>query len=140
MDEHSDWEDVFRAEGAGGVAQDAAPRIRRVAYDADQGMTTYTFTYEPKRDPFEFEHVEEKGLFALTGPDGKIEYFRDRPTRYLVVEPDPGTGQAGLAISRGRPLVLWLCREVPEVRRGSIRRGKNRAAGPQSVSHVSWLQ
>jgi hypothetical protein len=54
-----------------------------------EGGTWYTFTHAAPR--FDWEHLADKRLFALTAKD-KTEYWRDNPTRYLVVEPDPETG------------------------------------------------
>ncbi len=55
-------------------------------------------------------------LPPLTGPDGKTEYFRDSPVRFLVVEPDPRTGELKPAIRMGRPEYIYLCREDRESR------------------------
>ncbi len=64
---------------------------------------------------FHWEHLPEKRLFALTA-DGKTEYWRDNPTRYLVVEPDPATGEIKPVLKWGRPVYLRLCREEREER------------------------
>jgi hypothetical protein len=61
--------------------------------------------------PTKVDHDREKKLFQITGPDGKTEYFRDSPVRFLVVEPDPGTGEMKPAMLMGRPKYLYLCRE-----------------------------
>ena len=58
----------------------------------------------------------EERVFLLTGPDGKTEVFRDIPTRYLSVAPDPQTGEMKPVMKHGRPTYLWLCREEREVR------------------------
>jgi hypothetical protein len=47
----------------------------------------------------------------LTAPDGKTEHFRDNPARYLVVVPDPKTGEMRPVINRGEPTHIYLCRE-----------------------------
>ena len=59
-------------------------------------MTSDDLTIEPTPlVPFAFEHDEQRRLFVLKRLDGKVEHFRDNPTRYLVVEPDPETGRCG---------------------------------------------
>src|SRR5262245_55428366 len=47
----------------------------------------------PKAARFQFEHDREKGIVRIRWPDGEVEVFRDKPVRYLVVEPDPATGE-----------------------------------------------
>jgi hypothetical protein len=64
---------------------------------------------------FTSAHDLEKRVFLLTGPDGKTEVFRDNPTRYLSVAPDPQTGEMKPVMKYGRPTYLWLCREEREV-------------------------
>jgi len=66
--------------------------------------------------PYTFEHEREKGIFRLKWSDGELEVFRDKPTRYLVVEPDRETAELRPAITRGYPTYLCLCREEREVR------------------------
>jgi len=80
--------------------------------------TTYTYSYDvdPRAQTFTFEHDKEKHAFRLTDADGKAEYFRDNPARYLVVEPDPETGDMRPARKHGKPTYLYLCREEREVR------------------------
>ncbi len=65
--------------------------------------------------PLDWEHIPDKRLFALTA-DGSTEYWSDNPTRYLVVETDPATGEIKPVLKRGRPVYLWLCREEREAR------------------------
>jgi hypothetical protein len=66
--------------------------------------------------PTQVDHDREKKLFRITGTDGKTEYFRDAPVRFLVVEPDPRTGEMKPAMLGGRPKYLYLCREEREPR------------------------
>jgi hypothetical protein len=75
-----------------------------------------TYTYEIPEDPrrFSFAHDPTKGLFSITNPDGTTELFRDKPSRYLVVEPDPDTGGMRPVVKGGRPVYLYLCREQRE--------------------------
>ena len=65
---------------------------------------------------FTLTHDTEKRVFLLAGPEGKTEVFRDNPTRYLSVAPDPETGEIKPVMKYGRPTYLWLCREEREVR------------------------
>jgi hypothetical protein len=51
----------------------------------------------------------------LTKADGASEHFRDKPTRYLVVELDSNTGELMPAVKGGQPVYLYLCREEREV-------------------------
>ena len=64
---------------------------------------------------FHWEHIPDKRLFALTA-DGSTEYWRDNPTRFLVVEVDDETGQVKPAVKNRRPVYLSLCREEREGR------------------------
>jgi len=72
--------------------------------------------YRPRTALFDFEHDAQKGIFRLKWPDGTNEVFRDKPARYLVVEPDPETGEIKPVVKRGCPTYLYLCREEREVR------------------------
>jgi hypothetical protein len=49
-----------------------------------------------------WEHIPDKGLFALTA-EGNAEYWRDNPTRYLVVESDAETGIIMPPLKYGSP-------------------------------------
>jgi hypothetical protein len=69
----------------------------------------------PPPRSFTMAHDLEKRVFLLTGPDGKTEVFRDNPTRYVAVAPDPQTGEMKPVVKYGRPTYLWLCREEREV-------------------------
>jgi hypothetical protein len=83
---------------------------------------------EPVRAPlapsprlFRWEHLKDKRRFALTdlygAKAGETEYWRDNPTRYLVVEVDDETGEFKPAVKHRQPVYLWLCREESEARR-----------------------
>jgi hypothetical protein len=77
-----------------------------------------TFTYSalvPSRPTYHFEHDPEKGIFRIRWPDGKVEVFRDKPVRHLVVEPDSETGDMTPVVKYGRPTYLYLCREEREI-------------------------
>jgi hypothetical protein len=117
MDRQADREDVSgTGEASVDEADNGMPRISSFAYDGAGRTTTYTYSYNPGPPLYELEHLQEKGLFALVGPDGQTEYFRDRPARYLVVEADPETGEFAPVVKNRRPVLLWLCREEREVR------------------------
>jgi hypothetical protein len=77
-------------------------------------VTSFTYLVKPEPPFFTFEHDKQKGIFILTGPDGKTEHFRDNPARHLLVEPDPETGAMRPVIKRGKPSYLYLCREERE--------------------------
>jgi hypothetical protein len=76
-------------------------------------FTYYFFDEQPRR--FDAVHDKAEGVFLLTRPDGTVERFRDRPARYLVVEPDSDTGELRPAVRRGLPVYLYLCREDKEL-------------------------
>ena len=69
---------------------------------------------EPQNPTFQFVHDQDKGLFVLTWPDGRVERFRDRPARQLMVEPDRQTGAIRPVIKWGQPVYVYLCREERE--------------------------
>ena len=80
-------------------------------------VVTYTYTYGPDDPPpprYRFEHDPAARVFRLTAADGTVEAFRDNPTRYLCVEPDPESGEMRPVVKRGRPVYLHLCREERE--------------------------
>jgi hypothetical protein len=78
-------------------------------------ITTITYSFEEEPSRFNFVHDKAKGVFVLTGPDGTTERFRDKPARYLVVEPDPDTGELRPVVKRGLPVYLYRCREEREL-------------------------
>jgi hypothetical protein len=77
--------------------------------------TTYTYSFDPPAESFAFEHDKEKRVFRLRDAEGKAECFRDKPARYLVVEPDPETGEIRPATKHGKPTFIYLCREDREL-------------------------
>ena len=77
-------------------------------------ITTFTYQAEPRPPRFQFSHDEQKRLFVLTMPDGRVEHFRDNPVRYLVVEREKKTGRIVPVAFDGRPQYLLLCREEIE--------------------------
>jgi hypothetical protein len=79
-------------------------------------ITTYTYSASvPSPPTYHFEHDRENGIFRIRWPDGRVEAFRDKPVRHLVVEPDPETGDVTPVAKYGRPTYLYLCREEREV-------------------------
>jgi len=117
VDEQAGWRDVSgTGDASDAAAGDGAPRISSMAYDAAGRITTLTYSYDPGPPLYELEHLQEKALFALTGSDGQTEYFRDRPTRYLVVEADAQNGGFTPVAKNRRPVFLWLCREEREAK------------------------
>ena len=70
---------------------------------------------EPRKPPFQFVHDKDKGLFILPWPDGRVERFRDRPARQLMVEPDPETGEMRPVLRYGQPVYVYHCREEREI-------------------------
>jgi hypothetical protein len=79
-------------------------------------VVTYVYDCGSRRsaDSFTCEHNQQKRLFIVTGADGKTEYFRDNPATYLMVEPDPETGDMQPVTKYGRPMVIHLCRQERE--------------------------
>jgi len=75
----------------------------------------YEYQYERPAPAFPFEHDAAQGVFRLTSAEGRVEVFRDKPVRYLCVEPDE-TGAMRPVTKLGRPVYLYLCREEREVR------------------------
>jgi hypothetical protein len=78
----------------------ATPQGTDCSYDSTARLTarTYTLTYHGNAierftwsvppPPYTFERDREKGVFRLKWPNEKVDVFRDKPVRYLVVEPD----------------------------------------------------
>jgi hypothetical protein len=69
----------------------------------------------PAPPEFAFEHDAAQGVFRLRWPAGGTEVFRDKPVRYLSVEPDE-TGAMRPVTRFGRPVYLYLARAEREVR------------------------
>ncbi len=107
------------------------PTVTTFTYDATQRLTVIPARSEhdpppmpqlPEPPPkhraplFTCEHDPEKGIFRIRWSDGDVEVFRDKPVRYLVVEPDDQTGELKPVVKRGCPTYLYLAREEREVR------------------------
>jgi hypothetical protein len=78
--------------------------------------TSITYFVEEQPRLFNFVHDQAKGLCILTKADGSLEHFRDKPTRYLVVEADSRTGKLMPTVKGDEPVYLYLCREEREQR------------------------
>jgi hypothetical protein len=86
-----------------------------VSVIANDGVVTLVYSCElkPQADSFAFEHDEQRRLFTMTGPDGKTQYFCDNPGKYLMVEPDPKTGDmqpVGSEYVKAKPRIEAHCR------------------------------
>jgi len=79
------------------------------------GMTTLRYDIRKGLRRFSFAHDRTKGVYAITNLDGTTEHFRDDAVRYLVVKPDPETGELRPAVKRDQPVYLYLCREQLEL-------------------------
>ncbi len=88
--------------------------MREIARSEGSIDIGYACGPEPRNPPFQFVHDKDKGLFVLTWPDGRVERFRDRPARQLMVEPDRETGAMRPVIKWGQPVYVYLCREERE--------------------------
>jgi hypothetical protein len=88
--------------------------VREATGSDGSRVTTFVWHTEPRPLPFTFVHDKLKRLFILTWADGKVERFRDRPARQLMVEPDPETGEMRPVIKHGAPAFVYLCREERE--------------------------
>ena len=53
-------------------------------------------------------------MFRLTDAHGNAECFRDKPARYLTVEPDRETAGMRPVRKYGKPQFIYLCREDRE--------------------------
>ena len=91
-------------------------REGKTAPSGGDAVTTYTYAADAAPPPFGFEHDPTARVFRLTTADGKVEVWRDNPTRFLCVEPDPETGAMRPVMKLGRPVYLYLLREDREAR------------------------
>jgi hypothetical protein len=87
------------------LRDDLAPRphdITTFTYDCEgeKPTVTYAGTAEPVAM---CDHDYDERLFRVTDADGTTAEFHDRAVQFLVVEPDPETGELELVMSRGRP-------------------------------------
>ena len=83
--------------------------------DSTGVITTYVYSFKEAPTGFSFTHEQAKGLFVVTDRDGNVARFRDKPTRFLVVQPDPETGELRPGVKYGEPVYLCLCREEREL-------------------------
>jgi len=90
-------------------------------YDHWSGDIT-TFTYDANDELIDVslpcppiascEHDEKKRVFRITDPGGRVTEYHDRPVRFLVVVPDPETGELTRVLWGAKPRVMYLCREA----------------------------
>jgi hypothetical protein len=103
-------------EPEGAPKKPAKRKVRRPIRSAVSEVVT-TFTYDRSRpsardEPkWTVEHDPKKGVFRLTDPDGVTAVFRNKALRYLVLNPDPETGELAPVVLRGQPLFWYLCLE-----------------------------
>ena len=90
--------------------------VREITRVDGSPVTNYSCGPEPTNPTFRFVHDKAKGLFVVTWSDGRVERFRDRPARQLMVERDPETGAMRPVIHHGQPAFVYLCREEREER------------------------
>ena len=111
------YADPSRERDPRGAGDGRAGRATPIAIHQHGATTPITYSYEARTpDPkWLVDHDRAQGVFRLTGPDGRIACFRDRALRYLVLEPDPETGDLRPQIRAGQPTILRLCREEREV-------------------------
>ena len=69
------------------------PRPENLFRPADPPGGVTTYTYFVTAPPFSFEHDREREIYRLTWSDGRVEVFRDKPVRYLVVEAVDESGE-----------------------------------------------
>ena len=96
---------------------DARSRLTEIQTPGQGGCDT-VYRYDPPLPSpvqWQWEHLPDKRLYSLTA-EGKTDYWRDNPTRYLIVEPDKETGMMKPALKRRRPVYIWLCREEREAK------------------------
>ena len=103
---------VFTYDRVGGITE-VREMTEEQYREYEQRMAEAAATEPP---PVRFEHDPAGRVFRLTAADGIVEVFRDNPTRYLCVEPDPESGAMKPVMKHGRPVFLHLCREEREVR------------------------
>ena len=98
------------------IQPDAPARLSPAVFvEPTSNRVTFTYYFHKPPRVFSFDHDRAKGLFTITKADGATEHFRDNPARYLVVEPDPETGDLRPSVKNGKPVYLYLCREQREV-------------------------
>ena len=96
--------------------------MSEVRHDRDSDSIVTTFTYDPggrlvsveapTPSGSSWEHDEPKRVFRVTSPEGKVTEFHDRAQCFLVVAPDPQTGELSPVLSWGVPKIMYLCREA----------------------------
>jgi hypothetical protein len=87
-----------------------------VLYDARERITTITYTRppgaEPGPPPVEIQYDRKRRRLRIAGQDGQTAEFADRPTRYLLMAPDPKTKELRPVMMGGEPVIYCLCPEI----------------------------
>ena len=108
-------------------------QARLVSIDTNDRITTFRYSL-PERPPrFQIEHDRKRRQIRVVETDGATRVFRARPTRYLVVVPNPLTGEIMPMMRYGEPEYLVLCPEEREKPRREISTAPGpspRAGGP----------
>jgi hypothetical protein len=89
--------------------------VRQVTNADGKVETAYVWDHGLPARSFGFAHDKQRHRFVLMPSNGKTEYFRDDPTRHLVVAPDPETGEMRPVTRCGQPVYLYLSREEREL-------------------------
>ena len=110
----SEFNAVASRPGDPSQTDDCATEPAHVHDEAAIGSVTCTYEVREDSRHFSFAHDRTEGVFIITKRDGSTELFRDIPVRYLVVEPDPQTGELRPTAKCGLPVYLYLCREQRE--------------------------
>ena len=81
-------------------------QARLVSIHTNDRITTYVYSF-PERSPrFQVEHDRKRRQIRIVETDGATRVFRARPTRYLVVVPNPLTGEIMPMMRYGEPEYL----------------------------------
>jgi len=86
-----------RSDHRSGTAEE--PRLLAVA--ADDGATQYVYAFWERSPRVELQDKRAVRVFRLVQPDGRTTEVRDEPVRFLMVVPDPQTGESAPVRRRG---------------------------------------
>jgi hypothetical protein len=98
------------------VRPGSGPHEQHVTIEVGEVPDAPLFSPCEASPPAQVDHDCEKRLYRIKGPDGQTEVFRDSPVRFLILRPDPETGEPKPVIRFGQPEYLYLCREEREPR------------------------
>ena len=76
---------------AAGSSSDEARLVQIVQRSGGPNVYYYEFPDRPAR--VKVEHDREKRVIRVIERDGRTAVFREQPVRFLIVEPDPQTGE-----------------------------------------------